>query len=67
MYYGGQHGVRVADPDQGDLLEMRQVGQVSYVKHGLPARQAPGVKVEAGTRDVRGTTFLHKAIAIQMF
>ena len=39
----GEHGVRVADPDEGDLLEVRQVGQVGDVEHGLPAGEGADV------------------------
>ena len=33
----GEHGVRVADPDEGHLLQVGQVGQVPDVKQRLPA------------------------------
>ena len=33
----GEHGVRVADPDERHLLEVGQVGQVPDVKQRLPA------------------------------
>ena len=38
-----EHRVRVAYPDEGDLLEVGQVGQVSDVEHRLPAGQRPDV------------------------
>ena len=39
----GKHRVRVADPDECDLLEVGQVGQVRDVEHGLPAGQRADV------------------------
>ena len=33
----GEHGVRVADPDEGHLLQVGQVGQVPDIKQRLPA------------------------------
>ena len=32
-----KHGIRVSDPDEGDLTEMREVGEVGNIKQRFPA------------------------------
>jgi len=41
---GAEHGVRVSDPDQGDVFQVWQVGEVCNIKHWFPTSQGPYVR-----------------------